>query len=569
MTRRLGTALLSFVTLVLALAVPSLLALSALQRSETRLAYSLLGAGQDETAQVMFRRLGQRPLGRERAIDGLVLTQRLARCDTAQHVDAAATGLLPAEAQASLGPLLERTVRAGCFRTTLDLVRLGDESAQVGFARYRRMARLELDLDIDEDRDLGRAFDSTYSGGLPFDRRLEEVALRIREGHTPMVFDRRGRMLGSLDHAGQWHPTEIAEGLDVELWLEQAGELPKSDGIRLSLDVEWTRRARRALGRERGSIVILDARTGEVVVAISDERTMEREGAAVVLEQRREPASIAKLITSSAVLRAGLDIDREISSQVCRGSVEVEDGHLYCPVVSGRNRSLAQALARSCNSTFAELGLGLGRERMVAEYERYGFGQLGARTHDAWQGSLLAPIDRRRELAELSVGLNFVEITPMHAAVMAATFAEGLLFQPRWVSATDGVTGRSPRVLGRPDAKRIHDPDWLPELQQAMGAVASYGTVAGVAPKTFPVAMKTGTASEAANGFHVNYIGIAPWPDPRYSFSLRLTHHRTSKRVRRAAYNATYRLLDALSEVADEPVPEREAWSTVVTAGGG
>ena len=42
-----------------------------------------------------------------------------------------------------------------------------------------------------------------------------------------------------------------------------------------------------------------------------------------------------------------------------------------------------------------------------------------------------------------------------------------------------------------------------------MRAVALYGTGTGLAPRGFPIAMKTGTAAEYRKGYHVNYIGIA------------------------------------------------------------
>ena len=51
-------------------------------------------------------------------------------------------------------------------------------------------------------------------------------------------------------------------------------------------------------------------------------------------------------------------------------------------------------------------------------------------------------------------------------------------------------------------------------LRQAMEAVAAFGTGAALAPPGFPVAMKTGTAAEPGHGYHVNYIGFGPLPDP-------------------------------------------------------
>jgi len=58
--------------------------------------------------------------------------------------------------------------------------------------------------------------------------------------------------------------------------------------------------------------------------------------------------------------------------------------------------------------------------------------------------------------------------------------------------------------------------------------------------------MKTGTAALPGAGYHVNYIGIGPLPDARVAFAVRVTHERSSRRVRRAARAVTRSLLEGL-----------------------
>ena len=60
--------------------------------------------------------------------------------------------------------------------------------------------------------------------------------------------------------------------------------------------------------------------------------------------------------------------------------------------------------------------------------------------------------------------------------------------------------------------------------------------------------MKTGTAAEWGRGYHVNYIGMGPLPDPAVAFCVRVTHERTSPAVTRAAREVTRRLLAALAD---------------------
>lgn len=440
--------------------------------------------------------------------------------------------------------LLRRLISAGRPEAVAELIASGDPEARAGLGLLERIALLESG----DEATIQRAISSPIAGGAgsSLEREFLEVeSLRTRGGER-IVRDRRGRLLGAIDRGGAWLAGERGEGLGLEGWVVEA-PANGGRGVRLSLDLELSRLAQSSLGNQRGTIVVVEVATGRVLAAVSDSRTVAREGANAFREQRLEPASIAKLITASAALRAGIDLDDEIQRQPCHGFVPVEDGRLYCPVVPGRLSGLQHAMAVSCNTSFARLGHRLGSAAIVDEYRRFGFASSPSSLS---QARLRTAIDSRRRLAEVSIGLNHSELTPLHAALMAAVFGNGgFFFEPSFVTASDGFLGLSPRANppAEPD-RRVLDGAALEELQAAMVAVPLWGTAGGIAPRDFPIAMKTGTASEPGRGFHVNYIGVAPWPAPRYAFAVRITDRRTSRRVRRAAYAATESFLQSLAD---------------------
>jgi cell division protein FtsI/penicillin-binding protein 2 len=152
-----------------------------------------------------------------------------------------------------------------------------------------------------------------------------------------------------------------------------------------------------------------------------------------------------------------------------------------------------------------------------------------------------------QELASLGVGLDLTEITPLHAALLGSVLARGEMVEPALLSADDGVLGLSPRPLAPPATRRILEPAWVPLLQRALaGVVEEGGTAEGVAPETFPVVMKTGTASTPGLGYHVNYVGVGPLPHPKIAFAVRITNQPTSHRVRDSAQDVLANLLEAL-----------------------
>jgi peptidoglycan glycosyltransferase len=328
--------------------------------------------------------------------------------------------------------------------------------------------------------------------------------------------------------------------------------------VRLTIDRALAQIARDSIGPYRGSIVVLDPRDGSVLAAVSDRRTAE-EGGTPALEQMREPASIAKLITVTAALRAGYDVDAILNDMTCRGSMRLGDGAddvLYCAAVNGRLDGLDRALAVSCNVAFAHLGELVGREKLLEEFHRYGFDRAG--DEGQFFGRVVAPEGSARQLGDLSIGLEATSITPVHAALEAAAVANGgWMHSPRLYRSTDTFLGFSERSLPKPEGWQVMDASWRPMLTRAMIAVANPGgTAARIAPSSFPVALKTGTASEPGTGFHVNYIGFGPLPDTRFAFAVRVTHQSSSRRVRNAAFAVTRRLLDGLSRFEiDRPAP--------------
>ena len=323
--------------------------------------------------------------------------------------------------------------------------------------------------------------------------------------------------------------------------------MPEGDAARLSIDLELSRLALEALGGARGSIVLVEPRTGAVLAAVSDERTAVAEGPAA-FTQRREPASIAKLLTSAAAYRAGMDADVEIKRMTCGGVERYGGKPMWCSFPAGPLEGLDHALALSCNVAFANLGTRLGAERMVAEHRRWGFDAGGGALLGA-AGRVHTPPRTPRQLADLSVGLELADVTPLHAALLAAVVAnDGRLPEPRLVTGACGALGLRDDPLPLSDGRDVLEPPLARRLRRAMEAVAGYGTGVGLAPPGFPIAMKTGTAAEWGRGYHVNYIGMGPLPDPVVAFGVRVTHERTSPAVNRAAREVTRRLLAALAD---------------------
>lgn len=371
--------------------------------------------------------------------------------------------------------------------------------------------------------------------------------------HGLAIRDRQGRPIG------RWvdGELEIGDGVRPE-WVPKtvgrfASHYADSGSVRTSLDLELAEVAYDSFGRYRGSIVMVDPLTGEILAAVSDRRSHRRADGTPSFEQAREPASIAKLITTAAYLRHGLDPDRTFRRMACRGHEYYDGTPLYCPVIAGRLNNLNRAMGISCNVAFANLAREIGRSRVLEEFRRFGFDRsLGPFRG----GRILEARGNERQLADLSIGLEATEITPLHAALLAATVAnDGVMPEPTLMHSKDGKLGMHPKLLPRGVDRRILDGETVDALKRSMIHVVQRGTAMRVRTRGFPVAMKTGTASDPRYGFHVNYIGFGPLPEARVAFCVRITNQGTSRRVRLAAAEVTGRLLRKLRTVS-----QRRGW---------
>jgi hypothetical protein len=485
------------------------------------------------------------PHGGARARAGQALAQAL-RGGGPEHCECSPVDL------AFFRPLLivEDAIRRGERDAALRVAALVRQSGDVLAGVMLAAALVEAGRDDEARAALAAVPDPDRLAG-PGRETARVLALRAG-GAACIVRDRRRRLAGTLDAAGNFRPEADAAALVPPAAAADLAAVERAPSLRLATDLALSRLAHDALGIHRGSIVLLDLASGDVRAAVSDPRTA-AEGGTPAFEQRREPASIAKIVTAAAALRAGLAPDAEIGRMTCEGFARYGNGTLWCAFPGGRLRGLGHALAISCNVAFANLGLKVGAPALVEEFRRWGFDG-----NERGDGRIVHLPQGALPLAKMAVGLDATDITPLHAARLAAVTAAGEMPSAVLVTAADGALGLSPRILPHPAGKRVLDRGAAEVLRHAMEAVTQPGgTAAGVAPAGFPVAMKTGTASMPGVGYHVNYVGVGPLPHPTIAFCVRVTGQPTSVHVSKAAREVLAALLEGLA--THPPLPATAA----------
>jgi peptidoglycan glycosyltransferase len=327
-------------------------------------------------------------------------------------------------------------------------------------------------------------------------------------------------------------------------------------GLRLSLSLQLQKAAVRGLGRDRGAVVMLDPRSGEVLVlastpvynasAIADP-AREDQGFALVRDDpaqplltrptqgRYVPGSIFKIVTAIAGLGSGSIEPTTTFPNQARAERDGLVVHGFRirehASVPARTFDLVSATEVSSNIWFALAGLATGGENLRDYAGRLGFGQplpfdLPTAVSQVTNGDGDAPggFADDVELANAAYGQAETFVTPLQMALVAATVAnDGELMRPRLVTGLSGKDGTRKigpeslrRVISQADANAIT----AAMLEAVEGDLGRRFTPGAKVPG-IPTAGKSGTAELGGSGEpHSWFIGFAPANDPQIAIAV-------------------------------------------------
>ena len=230
-----------------------------------------------------------------------------------------------------------------------------------------------------------------------------------------------------------------------------------------------------ALGDMNGTAVVIDPSNGRILAMVNQK---------LALSPGAEPCSTIKITVAMAALSEGI-VNRDTMVQL-----------------PGFRMNMTQALARSNNLYFEELGRELGFERVRHYAHEFGLGELAGYNIPGEQLGVYP--DEPLPVSEGGVGrmCSFgqgVSMTPLQLGAYVAALANGgTLYYLQHPTTPEEMAGFSPRVKRTLDIARF-----VPDLQDGMAGAVEYGTARSLRAsfKEFPVFGKTGTCSDSGTRF--------------------------------------------------------------------
>ncbi len=374
-----------------------------------------------------------------------------------------------------------------------------------------------------------------------------EPMLRGIDGGIQVEVNSTGQAIAEFERVEPQPGHDIYLTLDIPLQLateralEEAVERLKSEGNQYAGEA---------------AAVVLDPQSGRILAMASipsyNPNTFHRDFPEL-REDRRRPlvnkaieehypvGSTFKMVPALAALEEGV-IGRN-DRVFCGGTITRYGATKSCfrgTAHGGLN--VVEAITKSCNIFFYEMGLRVGIDNLAHYSREFGFGnQVGLRDIFGERKGIVASKEYKRQLynepwypaetMDAAIGQSFQDITVLQLANYVAMIANrGIHYRPYLVekvvnSAGEVVISAEPEVLHRLEAA----PSTWEAIQLGMvRATQPGGTASRLATLPVSVAGKTGTAQAARSGSlipsHSLFVAYAPVDEPEIALAVFVKH---------------------------------------------
>ncbi|MFH8365595.1 penicillin-binding transpeptidase domain-containing protein [Streptomyces sp. NPDC018031] len=324
--------------------------------------------------------------------------------------------------------------------------------------------------------------------------------------------------------------------LDVfPLWRELTRTRRPGGSARTTIVPAVQRAAYTALAGRKGAVAALEPATGRILALVStpsyDPSELSGNGPGTIrawarltadpdrpmlnraLDRTYPPGSTFKIVTAAAALEHGVvgDVDAPTEAAgpyTLPGTVT----RLRDPSRGCAHASLRRALAISCNTVLARLGVRVGLDRMVTTAQDFGFNDDRLTVPSPVARSTFATGMDGAQLALSAIGQYDTAATPLQMAMVAAAVAgDGDLMRPYLVDRLTDARGRTvastlPTLLHQPMSPRT-----AATLRRMMVDAVTDGTGAKAAVPGATVGGKTGTAQHGVGNASTPYAWFIGW----------------------------------------------------------
>ena len=303
------------------------------------------------------------------------------------------------------------------------------------------------------------------------------------------------------------------------------------DNVHTTLNYSLQNAAYQALGAYQGAIVVMEPSTGKILAMVSkpdfDPNTLDEKWNQIVEDEASEsillnrasqglypPGSTFKILTTLALLRQNPDAYNSYTYH-CSGSIQRDNSKLSCfgGSVHG-DVDLKRSFAKSCNASFANIGLSLNADAFADTCEKLLFNQsLPVEKLEYSKSSfVLKDGSPTSEIMETSIGQGKTVVTPLHMLMITGAIAnDGVLMKPYVIDSVENSDGGAVKTYPPEEYGRLMTKEEAGVLQEYMQETVLNGTASKLNGMSYQAYGKTGSAEfgTTKGNSHAWFVGYA------------------------------------------------------------
>ncbi|WP_035292337.1 penicillin-binding transpeptidase domain-containing protein [Clostridium sp. KNHs214] len=311
-----------------------------------------------------------------------------------------------------------------------------------------------------------------------------------------------------------------------------------------SLDYNIQKKAYDLLGDNKGAVVVLNPKTGEVLAMVSKpgfnpNELTEDKWKAINKDEKfplinravsgmYPPGSVFKTVTAVSALE---NIDGMMNKRIQDNGKIVFNSREKLSNYGGEvlgNINFQQAFVHSSNVYFGTLGMEMGNSKLKETAEKFFFNKSIP--------SIGITIDNSRfpkykdyekgNIAQSAIGQSGVLATPMQMAVVASTIAnDGVMMKPKIVNKVTNSKGNTMKNISPENIGQITSKQNADIIEEFMRKTVQQGTARAAKNSNVAICGKTGTADHKDDGSknstpHSWFIGFAPYQNPEIAIAV-------------------------------------------------
>ncbi len=307
-----------------------------------------------------------------------------------------------------------------------------------------------------------------------------------------------------------------------------------------TLDVNLQQIADNYLSSNDGAVIMTEVKTGRVLAMVSHpdfdpnqidaiwEQVTHDASSSVLVNRATQglypPGSTFKIFSSLEYYRENGDDWKEYAYH-CNGIYTNGEYAINCyhGTVHG-DVDFAGSFAKSCNASFANIGMGLNRNRFADTLEELYFGK-------ELPTDLLSSVSRVNvsknvddfAMMQTSIGQGTTSITPLHLHMITQTIADhGILMKPYVIEKIENDRGDIVKSYAPEKVSRLMTEEESVFLTDLMKGVVESGTATRLQSDLYTAAGKTGSAEygNVKGQSHAWFTGFAPAEDPQVCVTI-------------------------------------------------